>query len=146
MKIYAILNRVLQNGCNAWAWSGGYSDGQGTGTDNGVTYYGGWGHTNSTDGSWGVDTGNLVTKGCGTFSVSTYINNWSNGPTASLSIYSISSSGASTTLYEDWQYTGSAVRTFNVSGYAYARARINSGAGENHNAWINTGFKEIRFY
>lgn len=143
---YAISNGVPQSGCNAWAWCGGYGEGQGTGNDNGVSYYGGWGHTNGTSASWGADTGNLDTKGCGTLSVSTHINNWSNGPTASLTVYGVNSSGASTTLYEDWQYSGSSTRTFNVSGYSYARVRINAGANENANAWMNTGLEEVRFY
>lgn len=147
---YAIKDGVLVNAGSATAWCGGYSNKTGThaATDNvPKAYYGGSGHTNSTNQSWGASTGNLDTKGCATLKVVYAYYSWSNAPTALITVTGISSSGAETTISSEYMFSDfSDTQTYAVSSYSRVRVRIDASANKNHNTWMNVGFHLVQFY
>lgn len=145
---YAVKDGVLQSSAaNAAAWAGGYNNGYGNLLDNndGVTaFYGGQGHTSGDGQSWGADTYALPTNGCHYLSVVGYINNWTDGGGATLTVW-----GDSTELKNAYVY-GSTNRlyayTFDVSGYSTVRVRIERTVDGNANFWANVGLREVRLY
>ncbi len=128
---------------NASAWHGGYNCGSGEISDGGTNFYGGAGHTGGdVDQSWGADTGNIDTKGCANVQIDGYVNIWgSNTFGASLQVW-----GNGQLILDTWE--SNAIKNINISAYSTVRVRINAGISwmDDKDAWVNVGFKNIRFY
>ena len=143
ISFYAIQNGKLVQCPNASAWHGGYNCGSGEISDGGTNFYGGAGHTGGdVDQSWGADTGNVDTKGCANVQIDGYVNIWgSNTFGASLQVW-----GNGQLILDTWE--SNAIKNINISAYSTVRVRINAGISwmDDKDAWVNVGFKNIRFY
>ncbi len=143
ISFYAIQNGKLVQCPNASAWHGGYNCGSGEISDGGTNFYGGAGHTGGdVDQSWGADTGNIDTKGCANVQIDGYVNIWgSNTFGASLQVW-----GNGQLILDTWE--SNAIKNINISAYSTVRVRINAGISwmDDKDAWVNVGFKNIRFY
>ncbi len=143
ISFYAIQNGKLVQCPNASAWHGGYNCGSGEVSDGGTNFYGGAGHTvGDVDQSWGADTGNIDTKGCANVQIDGYVNIWGS-----------KTFGASLQVWGNGQlildtFEANAIKNINISAYSTVRIRINAGISwtDDKDAWVNVGFKNIRFY
>lgn len=148
---YAIQDGKLANCPNASAWcSGQYGQTSGEVNNSYGVWYGGFGYTNgAVTNGWGADTGLMTTQGCPNLYIKTYViahNGWS--PT--LAVYDAAGNVIHTYTIDPETYPADGGKyytaTINISAYSSVRVRINAGAGDDTDAWMCVGFKDIRIY